>query len=115
MIRNLEIFPQKSAPNCQIRKIFAFQEPKHPNIFVVFFLFFILERKFCPKNVHIDELKHFVYFLVGPSLMILGVILAFFVDFSTNFRRFNLSFFGRSDNKSFVTKKIHLDELNHNS
>ena len=47
-----------------------------------------------------------------------GGILAIFDEFSTNFSHFHLSLFGvpgRSDSKSFVTKKIDIFQLNLNS
>ena len=87
MIRKPEIFPPKSVAKCPI------SQAKASEMFCSFFYFF-LEQNFRPKNVHIDELKYLSFFSAGPLLIIPGVILAIFDEFSTDFRHFNLSFFG---------------------
>ena len=67
------------------------------------FLILILEQNFCSKNLHSDELKYFVNFLFG-RMVILTSFRPIFVIFISVF-----CFTGRSDNKSFVTNKIHLE------
>ena len=78
----------------------------------------ILELNFSPKNVHIDVLKYFgkKQFRSDPQKGPQGGILAIFDQFLTYFHEFKLFWVTcRSEDKIFVSKKINLDQLNHNS